>query len=223
MKSSKNLKSFSLVFALALFSVPVALAAEKQSAVVHEVLTGDSVRLTGGKILKYAAIQAPPLQSVILLVRQYGEASLAFNKTLVEGKTIFIEWDSQIRDGHDRLIGYVYLEDGTFVNQEILKAGHAKAVITPPNLRYQGRLRRAEIEARRDRKGLWKEEPENPYIQSQYIGDKNTKIYYFPTSPELDRIPESYLVRFSSRIDAKAAGYRACFDCNEADLYDDPS
>lgn len=135
----------------------------------------------------------------------------------MEGKNIQIEWDAQVRDDQGRLLGYVFLEDGTFVNREILLAGHGKAINSVPNLRYTALFRKADLAARRENLGLWKEEPENPFIQSEYIGDPNTKIYYFPTSPELESIPEAYLIKFRSRVDAKAAGYRACFDCHEVD------
>ena len=196
-------------------------ALEKQSAVVRETLSGDIVRLEGGKTLKYIGVQSPPLQSLIPLVREYGANALEFNKNLVNGKKIWIEWGSQIRDDRGNLLGYVFLEDGTFVNREIAKNGNGKVAAIPPNIKYEGVLRQAELGARRSRRGLWKEEPENPFIKSEYLGEKNTKIYYFPTSPELDRIPQANLVTFRSRVEAKAAGYRACSTCkeNSADFY----
>ena len=192
-----------------------AFCAGKQNAFVTEVLTGDSVRLKGGKTLKYIGLQAPPLQSKVVLLRTYGEDALAFNKKLVEGKAVQIEWGNQVRDDRGNLMGYVFLEDGTFVNIEVLKAGHARTVNPAPNLKYAGDLRKAALGAQRDKIGLWKQEPDNPYIRSEYIGEKNTKIYYFPTSPELDRIPQANLVTFRSRVEAKAAGYRACSTCKE--------
>ena len=217
MKSSKTAKSaFFLLGLFFLFSQkPILAEAPRQISEVHEVLTGDAVRLKGGKTLRYAGLQAPPKQSVIPLLRQYGEVSFEFNRKMVEGKKVFIEWGPQIRDERGNLLGYVFLEDGAFVNLEILKAGHAKFRMPPPNKRYAADLRQGELEARRAKLGLWKEEPENPYIKEEYLGEKNTKIYYFPTSPELDRIPEANLVKFRSRIDAKAAGYRPCFNCKE--------
>lgn len=192
-----------------------AQATARQTVTAKEVLTGDSIRIEGGKTLKYAGIQAPPLQSIIPLVRQYGEESQKFNQQLVLGKKLLVEWGPQIRDDRGNLMSYVYLEDGTFVNEQVLRNGHAKQRLVAPNLKYSGILRQAELGARRERKGLWVDEPENPYIKSEYIGDKNTKTYYFPTSPELERIPESYLVKFRSRVEAKAAGYKPCFSCNE--------
>lgn len=217
MKFSKALKKVPPLILILLTACRLgpAEALERQSALVHEVLTGDTVRLEGGKILKYAGIQAPAMQSRVPLVRQYGENARAFNENLVRGKKIRIEWSSRIRDQQNNLLGYVFLEDGTFVNNELLKSGHARMRIVPPNTKYAALFRQSELGARRGKKGLWKEEPENPYLQSEYIGEKNTKYYYFPTSPELDRIPQANLVTFRSRVEAKAAGYKPCPTCHE--------
>ena len=219
-KSSKNFKQrlffFFTTLTFPVLVVSMAHAFEKQPAVVQEVLTGDTIRLEGGKTLKYIGLSSPPLQSIIPLVRQYGAEALEFNKQLLSGKKILVEWDSQIRDTRNNFLGYVFLEDGTFVNKEILKAGHARAVVTPPNLRYASFFRKSELEARRSKKGIWEKEPENPYLKSEYIGEKNTKLYYLPNSPELERIPQANLVKFDSRVAAKAAGYRACPTCHES-------
>lgn len=222
-KLSKKLNPAGILLFL-LFSLLISspsLGLEKQTATIAEVLTGDTVRLEGGKLLKYIGFYAPPLQSRIPLVRIYGENSLSFNKELVLGKKVQIEWGPQILDDQNQLLGYVFLEDGTFVNLEILKAGHGRWVNTAPNLKYSGAFRKAELSARRDKKGLWKEEPQNPFLHQEYIGNKTTKTYYFPTSPELDRIPQSQWMTFRSAVEAKAAGYKPCFSCREEkSMYD---
>ena len=211
-----NVKLFQTGLFFFLFgTVAISFASDKQSAVVLEVLTGDSVRLEGGKILKYANVSSPPLQSAIPMLRQYGLDALLFNKKLVAGKKILVEWGPQIRDEKNNLLGYVFLEDGTFVNEALLKEGHGKLALKAPNLKYSDVFRRSELEAQRNKKGLWKEEPVNPYIKNEYVGEKNTKIYYFPTSPELEHIPQAYLVNFKSRVEAVAAGYRPCSTCHE--------
>ncbi len=208
--------SFTLILSF-LFVAGPASAGGRQNAVVQEVLTGDSVRLEGGKTLKYIGVESPPMQSTIPLLREYGVASREYNKSSVEGKTVTIEWDSQVRNNQKQLIGYVFLEDGTFLNEDIVKNGHARVRIHPPNIRYSETLRRAELLAAKEKKGLWEKEAKNPYLDSRYIGEKNTKIFYFPNSPELDRIPQAHLVKFRTRVDAKAAGYRPCPTCKEGD------
>ena len=201
--------------------MPAASAVESQTALVREALAGDTVRLAGGKTLRYIGAQAPSLQSKILLAREYGAAALAYNKSLVEGKTVRIEWDSQIRDENRNLLGYVYLENGVLVNEALIKAGHAKARLVAPNLKKAALLRQAELTARRDNLGLWKAEPKNPYLNEAFIGDSSTKIFYLPTSTELERIPASNLRTFRSRVEARAAGYRACPSCRADSVAED--
>ncbi|MCG3176002.1 MAG: hypothetical protein MOGMAGMI_00940 [Candidatus Omnitrophica bacterium] len=214
----RSSRASNLTVALLLLTAAAAGAAERQPAVVAEIVTGDTVRLKGGKLFRYAGIKAPPAQSKIPLVREYGEAAIEANRRLVEGRQILIQWDRQIRDENNNLVGYAYLEDGTFVNDTLLKEGHARAIYKAPNTTYSSLFRHSELSARRQRKGLWREEPENPYLQHEYIGEINTKIYYFPTSPELERIPAAHLRPFKSRVEAKAAGYRPCFTCKEGEI-----
>ncbi len=188
---------------------------ERQSAVVDSVLTGDTVRLKGGKTLKYAGVECFSPESKIPLSRTYGVRAQEFNHALVGGKKISIEWGPKLRDKQNRLLGYVFTEEGTFVNAELLKEGQAKTRILIPNTRYADEFREWESRARRAKKGLWEKEPPDPNAGKRYIGEKNTKIYYLPDSPELERIPEAQWVPFASRVDAKAAGYRACFACRQ--------
>lgn len=216
MKYSKTPKRLFLsVFLLTLFSHPVPVAAEpaRQNAVVEAVLSGDTVRLKGGKEFRYAGLQAWPTKSAVPLIREYGEAALAFNRSLVEGKTIAIEWGPQLRDKNNRLIGYAFLPDGTFVNREILKNGHAEARIVAPNLRYAEEFRSDEVGAKRAKKGRWLKEPPDPRVSAEIWGDKVSKTYYYPNSPELDDVPEAQKVRFRSRVEAKSKGYTPCFSC----------
>ncbi len=216
--TKNQILKFSFIFLL-LFSVGrLSAAAEaRQSAVVSEVLAGDTLRLQGGKILKFAGLQSPPLQSKLLLVRAYGDNALQWTRQQLTGKTIQVEWGPQIRDSHGDLIGYIFM-DNRFINVELLREGHAKPRIVPPNLKYSTEFRKAALDARREKKGLWKEEPDNPFIKDEYIGEKNSKVFYLPDSPELDRFPEAQLVMFRSKVEARAAGYRPCPTCKEDHL-----
>jgi micrococcal nuclease len=210
--------------ALSLISNP-AFSAEKklQSATVETALTGDTVRLKGGKILKYIGLDTYSPESKIPQAREYGQRALEFNHQLTAGKKIGIQWGPKLRDKQGKLLGYVWLQDGTFVNEEMLREGWAKAKITVPNIDFADQFRDWEFEAKKSRKGIWLTEVIDPNSLKRFLGDKNTKIYYLPDSPELERIPESYLVEFNSRVDAKAAGYRACFSCRQKGELDEES
>ncbi len=87
-----------------------------------------------------------------------GKRATAFTKTLVKrGDTINIDFDLQQRDRSGRLLGYVYLNDGRMLNEEIVKAGYASLMTIPPNVRYQDRFLEAYREARENKRGLWGE------------------------------------------------------------------
>lgn len=218
MSPSKNI-FLSLVAIFFLSQTSLGFTADRQQAFVEEVLSGDTVRLKGGKTLKYTGVEAPPLQHRIPLVRTYGESAKAYNEQLVLHKKIWIDWGRRLRDRHNNLLGYVYLEDNTFVNLELLRAGQAKPNLYPPDLVFADLFHQTAWDAEKNRRGLWKEEPKNPYAKEAYVGEKNTKIYYLPNSSELERIPQANLVTFRSRVEATAAGYRACNTCKETTRY----
>ena len=56
-----------------------------------------------------------------------------------------------------RLLGYVYLENGRMLNEEIIKAGYASPMTIPPNVKYQDRFLKLYREAREAKKGLSRE------------------------------------------------------------------
>lgn len=209
-------RSPALLLALFICLPTVAGAAPaRQPAEVETVLSGEEVRLKGGKVLRYIGVDAYSPESRLELSREYGLKAKAFNEKLVGGKRIGIEWGPKLRDEKGRLLGWVFTEDGTFVNEELLREGHAKTRIAVPNTRYAEEFRDWEWEARRAKKGIWEKEPVDPKKLKRYIGEINTKVYYLPDSPELEGIPQAQLVTFDSRVSARAAGYKPCFTCRQ--------
>jgi endonuclease YncB( thermonuclease family) len=60
------------------------------------------------------------------------------------------EYDKRKRDKYGRLLCYVYLANGTMVNELLVREGHAVARQYPPNVKHQERLRAAGERAKRD-------------------------------------------------------------------------
>ncbi len=52
-------------------------------------------------------------------------------------------------------IGWVFLPDGTLLNEQLVRRGYAKIGTLPLDSQYNERLRNAEREARAARRGLW--------------------------------------------------------------------
>jgi micrococcal nuclease len=63
--------------------------------------------------------------------------------------------DTEARDRYDRLLAYVYREDGMFVNLALVDSGHAAAFPFEPNTTFADDFRAAEENARRLHLGLW--------------------------------------------------------------------
>jgi hypothetical protein len=73
---------------------------------------------------------------------------------LVEGKRVRLEYDQQRQDRCGRTLAYVYLEDETFVNAEIVRQGDGFAYTRFP-FTYLEEFRRLGREAREAKRGLW--------------------------------------------------------------------
>jgi micrococcal nuclease len=88
-------------------------------------------------------------------VEYFGKEASEFTKSMVEGKKVRLEYDWQRRDKYGRLLAYIYLEDGTFLNAEIIKQGYGFAYTRFP-FKYLEEFRQYEREARENGRGLWK-------------------------------------------------------------------
>ncbi len=125
-------------------------------ATVKAVIAGDAVLLANGETLRYIGINAPKTKYPKMDVYYVGKESYEFNKKLVGGKTIRLEYDVTDRDPTGRLLAYVYVGD-TFVNAELVKNGMAYSAAYPPNTKHQEEFNALEREAREKKLGLWAE------------------------------------------------------------------
>ncbi len=88
-------------------------------------------------------------------VQYFGKEASMFTANMVEGKKVRLEFDQNQRDKDKRLLAYVFLEDGTFLNAEIIKQGYGQAFTKFP-FKYREIFRRYEQIARIMKRGLWK-------------------------------------------------------------------
>ncbi len=89
-------------------------------------------------------------------IKKLGTLASDFTARLIGGKKVILQTDpkSDEKDKYGRLLRYVYLEDGTFVNLKIIEEGYANAY-RKFKLTRQDEFIRAEKEARENKKGLW--------------------------------------------------------------------
>lgn len=90
-------------------------------------------------------------------VEHYGQEASDYLKELIEGEYVLLEFDVSERDRYGRVLAYVYLENGNFVNAMLVGEGYAKAVTYPPDVKWNEMFKELEKKAKTNELGLWKE------------------------------------------------------------------
>ena len=151
---------FLLATLLALLPAPVVSQGDSATVQVVRVIDGDTVQICciAGKRekVRYIGINTPETKHPQKGVERYGEEAAKANWMLVVGKTVRLEFDVQQRDRYGRLLAYVFLKDGTFVNAWLVENGYAVVMTIPPNVKHQELFLRLQREAREEGRGLWR-------------------------------------------------------------------
>jgi len=66
--------------------------------------------------VRYIGVDTPEIHHPMIGVEPFGKEASEANRKLVDGKTVSLEFDVEQRDRYGRLLAYVFLKDGTFVN-----------------------------------------------------------------------------------------------------------
>lgn len=151
------------------FTIPFGKTYNYTDIYVKRVIDGDTLQLETGERLRLIGIDTPEMhesdklyrdsqrtEQDIATIKELGRRAKEFTKNLVEGKRVSLEFDVEKFDKYGRLLAYVYLKDGTFVNAKIVEEGYASLMTIPPNVKYADLLLKLYQEARNNRRGLWK-------------------------------------------------------------------
>ena len=143
--------------ALLLVAAPATIAAN--TVTVVRVVDGDTIKVElNGRVesVRLIGVDTPETVDPRKPVQYFGREASAFTKSLAEGKTVRLESDQGCgnRDGYGRLLRYVFLPDGKFLNAEIIAQGYGHAYTRFPFTRMD-EFRALEREAREEERGLW--------------------------------------------------------------------
>ena len=129
---------------------------DSETVRVLEVVDGDTIIIDDGmkSRVRYLGIDTPELARPDSPGDPLGAEAKEFNRKLVGGKDVRLEFDEEKYDVYGRLLAYVYADD-VLVSSEMLRAGLATPLIIEPNRRHEGLLMEAAAEARQKRKGVW--------------------------------------------------------------------
>lgn len=149
-------KSIALGFALLLLFCADGLGAE-QWVSVKRVTDGDTVKLADGRFVRYIGVDAPEINHERNAAEPFGFDARGLNFELIGSRRIRLEFDIERFDDYGRTLAYVFLPDGSMVNEKLLQSGLAHCLYKMPNIKYEARLLKAQREAMQDRRGMWRE------------------------------------------------------------------
>ena len=135
---------------------------ETRYAIVTSVVDGDTIRVDIDGVeypLRYIGIDAPESDSTDPRLKSWAVSATAANRSLVEGREVYLESDESDRDDLDRLLRHVWFigpgGDYVLVNLELVRRGFAEVATFPPDEKYKDLLTLAQDSAKTAALGLW--------------------------------------------------------------------
>ena len=143
---------------------PAGVPDDAQRLVVDEVVDGDTVRaraLEAGPVLtttEQVRVRLVEIGTPEVYPEQecYGpESTDALEALTPPGSRVWAVAGPEPQDRFGRELLYLWTEDGTFVQESLVREGYAEAFVLGANDRYERLLDDAERDARGDRRGRW--------------------------------------------------------------------
>jgi micrococcal nuclease len=209
---------------------PSDIATEADLYMVTHVVDGDTFKIMlNGKeeSVRLIGVDTPETVDPRTTVQCFGVEASNKAKELLTGEKVRIEIDSTQgeRDKYDRLLGYVYLENGELFNKIMISEGYAYEYTYQSAYKYQEEFKKAEEDAKAAEKGLWAvgaclsiTQPESSLIPTStldapvgeylyYTSSYYTaKYYYCETDVTWQGLSETYLKTFTS-VDELLSAY----------------
>ena len=176
-----------------------------------KVIDGDTILLVGDESIRLIGVDSPESKDRDAPVEYFAEEAFQFTRKLVEGKKVRLEYDFDRIDSYGRTLAYVYLEDGTFLNAEIIKQGYGYAYKRFP-FKYLKEFELNEKEAKANNRGIWARIPTNtsfpPGKTVVYI-TRSGKSYHREECSSLSKSKIPILLE-----EANSRGFKPCSICD---------
>jgi len=128
-------------------------------ATVIKVVDGDTVVLSingSTETVRLIGVNTPETVHPTKPVECFGPQASAFMHSVLKPKTkVQLRRDVEARDRYQRLLVYLYMTDGTFINQELLRLGFARTMSIQPNTAFASKFAAVQTQANKNRIGLW--------------------------------------------------------------------
>ena len=146
-----------LLFIAIVFSVYQLIPKDSHYQVI-DFIDGDTVKIKyKGKTTSVQLIGVNAPETMRSKQRQefYGEEATEYLREFLLDDLIYLRFDEDKWDEHERILGYVYrASDGVFVNLEMIREGYAEVDLRYA-FKYEELFTDHESRAKNQRKGLW--------------------------------------------------------------------
>ncbi len=171
---------------------------------VRWINDGDTVVLDDGRKVRYIGINAPEIAHKDRKAEPLGDEAKRFNASLVHQKKVHLEFDKERTDQYARVLAYVFLADGTFVNAQLLLSGYAFFLYRYPNTKHHSFLFRSQRQAMTAGRGIWQNWNES---KKTYVANSRSRRFHLPACAFAKRINPKNRVVFKRKWDAYWEGY----------------
>lgn len=199
-----------LVLAAVISLAPQNGSASERLHRIKRVNDGDTITLTDGWLVRYIGVDTPEIDYEKRRAEAFAYQARDLNRDLLKAGKVRLEFDRQKKDRYGRLLAYVFLKDGTFVNATLLKQGYGFCLPTGKNNRYRSKLLEAQRAAMSAKRGIWKNWQE---MGKGYIGNRRSLRLHLKTCPSAARISRTNRVYFKTSWEALWQGYAPARGC----------
>jgi micrococcal nuclease len=209
LKKNKSPIFFILIFCLSIWSFSrQTLSAD--SVRVTGVIDGDTIIISGGQRVRYLGIDAPEREGKSP-AEFLAQESYQLNRRLVLKKEIRLVYGPERRDRYDRILAYIFLDNGLLVNGELVKQGLAKVLYFGPWMDRFEDLLQLQREAIKDSRGIWAKALTES--DDGYRGQVHTRRFHRLDCSLGKTIASKNLILFRSKKEAYWQGYSPCRNC----------
>ena len=123
---------------------------------IKYVIDGDTVKLRTGDSLRLIGLDTPEIGHDGRPDEPGARAAADYLKTLLPHHSIIpVVYGTERHDRHGRLLGHLFLQDGTNIQGLLLAGGYGTPLIMPPNLRFLDCYRAGAAAAIAANSGIW--------------------------------------------------------------------
>lgn len=127
---------------------------------VTKVVDGDTIKVSDGAhttTVRLIGVDTPETVDPRKSVQCFGHEASNFTKSLLDNKTVTLTSDptQQQYDKYGRMLAYVYLPDGTLINEKIIRSGYGYEYTYDVPYQYQKQFKEAQKLAESEGSGLW--------------------------------------------------------------------